>query len=1215
MKNLFASLFFLTITLSPACLFSKENTEQITVKRYNSFKSDFEKAYAFYPSVPKGVLEAVAYTNSRFYHLTHAQSESCVGIPQAYTIMGLTKDGKGYFRNNLDLIASLSKLTQDEILTSPEKTILAYASAYDNIAKQLNITSNKIEDHVFVLKALSELPSNGKEQDYAFNSQMYAMLWFLNDKEKQRVYQLPNRKIDLEKVFGQENLSILRSRKITIQDGKITNEKGQQYQSNNKLGICQNYSFAIVDAADPSNYSSRSGSAITHFTIHDIQGSYGAAIAWFKNPSANVSTHYVIRSFDGQVTQMVCEADKAWHVTSSNPFTVGTEHEGYWDVPGWYTEAMYVSSADVVGNTLDTYGIDRKRTYDGPGFSGLQVLSNCYTVKGHQHYPSQTHQDPGLYWDWAHFYELLNPAFTISNTYTTATGNFYDNGGATGNYLADDRTFDLISPTGASSVTLNFTQFSLENNFDFLYIYDGTSNTDPLIGKYTSTNSPGTVIGNSGSLLVEFRSDCNTIDIGWEANWTANLSTSTCGMPTNLVVSNATAFTSDVNWNVVSGATAYSLRYKHHTYDTLWNYVYTAVNNYTITSLIANEFYEVHVAAICGNDTSAYVGANFSTTLATGHINTVVCSGTFKDAGGDFDYGNGEDYLYTIAPSGATQISMVFKTFNTETNYDYLYAYDGVDNLASSLGIFNGTANPGTVTSTGGSLTFEFNSDNSTIKSGWEANWYAYGGGCPAKPVSSITTNIWEIGNFTANYTDTDQSGTNINDAYYQVLSFNGTDWEANANEGFLNDNFTTTMNSHWVVNSGSWVVNSGELIQTDESNVNTNLYIPIEQDSSHSYLYSWNMKIEGTGSSKRAGIHIFSDAPTGVERGDSYLAWIREDAGTVQLWDNVNNADTLKTDEQFIPTVGQYYNYKLIYDPSTGAQTLYINDVIYSTWIDSTPHKTGQYISLRTRYCRGSFDDIKVYKSRNQTTTVSVGTTSNNEVNYQNVNPTTPSCIINTLSRDNNHHISTNTSQLINIDWTAPAAIVTINDGVGGDIDTTFAANFNANWTPSTDPHSGVMAYWYAIGTTVGGTDVINWTNNGLANSLNIVGSSLFINGQIYYVSVKAENGAGLFSNPVTSDGQLVIPDIATAIKNNEVENTAIKLYPNPTTGNFVIELGQVMETQITIVDVTGKEVYTIDNVMDEKINVSLDDFSNGVYFVKVQSNEQQEVIKLIKQ
>src|SRR5213595_2055813 len=97
----------------------------------NPYETYFQKAYELHPSIPRGILESVAYNNTRFNHITHTanEPESCSGLPKAYGVMGLTLDGKNYFNNNLKLVAKRSGYSVDEILSSPEKNILAYAKA------------------------------------------------------------------------------------------------------------------------------------------------------------------------------------------------------------------------------------------------------------------------------------------------------------------------------------------------------------------------------------------------------------------------------------------------------------------------------------------------------------------------------------------------------------------------------------------------------------------------------------------------------------------------------------------------------------------------------------------------------------------------------------------------------------------------------------------------------------------------------------------------------------------------------------------------------------------------------------------------------------------------------------------------------------------------------------------------------------------------------
>jgi hypothetical protein len=71
------------------------------------------------------------------------------------------------------------------------------------------------------------------------------------------------------------------------------------------------------------------------------------------------------------------------------------------------------------------------------------------------------------------------------------------------------------------------------------------------------------------------------------------------------------------------------------------------------------------------------------------------------------------------------KLRATFSSFNLENNWDYLYIFDGADELAPILtpdGL-TGTTNPGVFNSTAsdGSLTFIFYSDQGTVASGWDA--------------------------------------------------------------------------------------------------------------------------------------------------------------------------------------------------------------------------------------------------------------------------------------------------------------------------------------------------------------------------------------------------------------------------------------------------------------------------------------------------------------
>jgi len=489
---------------------------------------DFQSAYNSNPLLPSGLLESVAWNNTRVTHLSN-QAESCSGLPQAYGVMGLHDDGHDYFVENGREIARLSGISVANQKADANQQILAFARAYtvlmnNEILNGLNQTD--VNSIYHVLKQMSEIPSKGIVNHLAQDMQVYSVFSFMNDIEKAQEFNFSVHTIEMEKVFGLENFSVLSSAKINFTETEILSENNIKYlpiidESTRSL----EFGPAIWNPSPSCNYSSRSGTAISAITIHTVQGSYAGAISWAQNCSSNVSYHYVIRSSDGQVTQMVLEADKAWHVGTENPYAIGYEHEGYVDNPAWYTDEMYNSSSELSRDVVNSgYGIPPLRTYYGVSSLGQNTLGACTRIKGHQHFPNQTHTDPGINWDWERYYRLVNnntPITTISDV----SGTFFDTGGPTGDYQDDERQMWLFQPPGALTVTIDFSLFNIEQDWDYLFIYDGDTIGAPLIGVYTGTNSPGSVTSSGGSLFVEFRSDCATMASGWNAAFTSVIST------------------------------------------------------------------------------------------------------------------------------------------------------------------------------------------------------------------------------------------------------------------------------------------------------------------------------------------------------------------------------------------------------------------------------------------------------------------------------------------------------------------------------------------------------------------------------------------------------------------------------------------------------------------------------------------------------------------
>ena len=106
-----------------------------------------------------------------------------------------------------------------------------------------------------------------------------------------------------------------------------------------------------------------------------------------------------------------------------------------------------------------------------------------------------------------------------------------------------------------------------------------------------------------------------------------------------------------------------------------------------------------------------------------------------------------------------------------------------------------------------------------------------------------------------------------------------------------------------------------------------------------------------------------------------------------------------------------------------------------------------------------------------------------------------------------------------------------------------------------------------------------------------------------------------GSFNIDANTGGIYKFVGTVTAVETIATEELNVEVYPNPTEGIFTINLGDLKDVQISILNITGQEVYSLGNVNKSQLEISLTDFSKGVYFVKVQSDNQQKVIELIKQ
>ena len=581
------------------------------------------------------------------------------------------------------------------------------------------------------------------------------------------------------------------------------------------------------------------------------------------------------------------------------------------------------------------------------------------------------------------------------------------------------------------------------------------------------------------------------------------------------------------------------------------------------------------------------------------------CTDTLYDMGGPLrNYYNNEDYTYTVTADNAAQLILNFDTIDIEATFDFLYVYDGIDTNAPQIpgSPFSGQYNPFSFTSTTPYVTFRFTSDGATTNQGWKMTYTCITDQTP--PVSTVfPDNSWKTQDFTASFTDTDQ-GTGVLEKFYLVSDYDGTDQRSNGLNGFLYDDFIQ-MHTDWTNQTGIWQVNTGEMQQTDILEGNSNIWATLGQDSSKAYLYEWDAVMDGASVNRRSGIHFFCDDPTLPNRGNSYFVYFRVDSDKCQIYKVVNDVWTLMTDDAVVLNPGQWYNYKIYFDPASGSIKAFADNILVSQWTDPSPHTSGNSVSLRTGNTETNYDNLRVYHSRTTTQTITIGSTSA-DVRYQNLSPVQPSCEVLSICIDSVNLWSAFDNHWYNIDW-SEAGPLSVIDGFSNDVDTFYTpTQITGLWQAFQDTHSTTMQYYYAVGDVPGDSNIVNWTNNGLNTIFTETGLSLIYN-QMYYISVRSENGAGIISNTYTTDGALLLYPSNL----NEINKEKIVLYPNPVK-DFVTILGlQNKPNTIWLYDARGKE---IELFLNNQNQLDLREISPGVYHLKIIGEDSFQMISLIK-
>lgn len=128
------------------------------------------------------------------------------------------------------------------------------------------------------------------------------------------------------------------------------------------------------------------------------------------------------------------------------------------------------------------------------------------------------------------FLANCSQTLTSSLTYTIT-----DAGGPTDTYNNSlNQTVTFTPSDNTKKLKLDFSVFNLEDNFDYLYVYDGPNTSSTLLATLSGTAIPASITADnaSGQLTLRFTSDGSAVRVGFQATLTSITPPPVCTIPT-----------------------------------------------------------------------------------------------------------------------------------------------------------------------------------------------------------------------------------------------------------------------------------------------------------------------------------------------------------------------------------------------------------------------------------------------------------------------------------------------------------------------------------------------------------------------------------------------------------------------------------------------------------------------------------------------------------
>ncbi|MFE8600597.1 golvesin C-terminal-like domain-containing protein [Archangium violaceum] len=371
----------------------------------------FAKAGADF-GVPADLLKAISYTETRWEMVQG--HEEFAGMPAAYGLMALRGE-------KLSEGARLAGVSEEAVRTQPEANIRAAAALLSSYANELKVDRADVGAWATAAAKLSGIENTEAQAQYIH----------------QGVYDIMRKGAVAQTPAGELAVSLM--------PGKA---QAKFPSSDVVRSMSADYGPAIFRSSP--NYNARpSGTDISMVVIHTCEGGYSGCWSWLTNPSAGASAHYVVNESGSEITQLVTEANRAWHVAASyscslngsvmcglngvstNNFSVGIEHGGY------------ASQTSFPAGQIDA---SAKLTCDITKSQG--IVRDSYHIVAHGRLQPANRTDPGPNWPWSTYISKVKSLCGDGGTTPPPTGLIIDN-----NNSANDTSKGYIELTGAWTAT------------------------------------------------------------------------------------------------------------------------------------------------------------------------------------------------------------------------------------------------------------------------------------------------------------------------------------------------------------------------------------------------------------------------------------------------------------------------------------------------------------------------------------------------------------------------------------------------------------------------------------------------------------------------------------------------------------------------------------------------------------------------------------------